>query len=191
VLLTRPQPLSHRYIDICLIFSYIKSARSRRAHSGCDPELRSGCGVRARSRKPLPGGFGCTPGRHYDRSARSSLHWRRRGVTPACIRRFQEALPEAEPGGNSPGERRGGAPKGERAAISPRPHASNAAQWKVAPLGAPPPFSCLEANHLAACSKRSDAYAPRERICFPSHRVRGEGGARREDEVQPSPRDSG
>jgi hypothetical protein len=77
-------------------------------------DMWSECGARARCRKPLPGGFGCTPGRHYDRSARSSLHWRRRGVTPVCIRRFQEALPEAEPGGNSPGERRGEAPRGER-----------------------------------------------------------------------------
>ena len=33
---------------------------------------------------PFPGGFGITPGRHYDRSARNSLDWdRKERVTPA------------------------------------------------------------------------------------------------------------
>ena len=39
---------------------------------------------RAERHTPLPGGFGKTPGRHYDRSATLSLDWDRRGrVTPA------------------------------------------------------------------------------------------------------------
>src|ERR1700692_1044064 len=43
--------------------------------------MRGGCGARVRSRKPLPGGLGAPLVRHYDRSARSSLHWRRGGAS--------------------------------------------------------------------------------------------------------------
>ena len=33
---------------------------------------------------PSPGGSGKTPGRHHDRSARSSLDWDRRDAANAC-----------------------------------------------------------------------------------------------------------
>jgi hypothetical protein len=60
-------------IGICLILI------GWRVHSGCDPFCDSECGPRVRSRKPLPGGSGHRLGRHYDRPARCSLHWRRGG----------------------------------------------------------------------------------------------------------------
>src|SRR5271167_1856984 len=51
-----------------------------------------------------------------------SLDWDRKGrVTPAWTA-SQEAWPGAEPGGDSPGESRSGAPEGERASVnSPLP----------------------------------------------------------------------
>ena len=54
--------------------------------------------LRAGFATPLPGGFGTPPGRHYDRSARSSLRWGRGGPKARShpVLFFQEARPEAE-----------------------------------------------------------------------------------------------
>src|ERR1700728_356637 len=71
--------------------------------------------ARGGSSLPHSGGFGAPPGRHYDRSARSSLCWDQRTVRP--VPKFQEARPGAEPRGKSLGESRGGAPRGERAPL--------------------------------------------------------------------------
>ena len=63
---------------------------------------------------PLPGGSGVPLGRHYDRSARSSLDWDRpKRVTPAKAT-SQEARPGAELVAKAAGESRDGAPRGAR-----------------------------------------------------------------------------
>ena len=122
-------------------------------------EMRGGCGARARSRKPLPGGSGHHVRRHYDRCA-GCCRWTgtgRGGVTPARTA-SQETWPGVEkPRGRTFGQSRGGAPRGERAAISAR-RARRAFRWQhrnawrgsqtVAPTGAPPPFICSEVNFL-------------------------------------------
>ena len=56
----------------------------------------SGCGARGRICSPLPGGLGPAL-RHYDRSARSSLHWGRKEGTSRLHPASQETRPEAEP----------------------------------------------------------------------------------------------
>ncbi len=50
-----------------------------------DPETERARSPRAKLVTSLPGGFGHRSGRHYDRSARCSLHWRREGP-PVCTR---------------------------------------------------------------------------------------------------------
>ena len=89
----------------------------RRAHSGCDLKMRGGCGACARSRKPLPGGFGHHVRRYYGRCA-GCFRWTGTGarrVTPPAAA-SQETWPEAEmPRPRNLGQSRGGAPRGERA----------------------------------------------------------------------------
>jgi hypothetical protein len=139
-------------------------------------EMRGGCGARARSRKPLPGGSGHHVRRHYDRCA-GCCRWTgtgRGGVTPAWTA-SQETWPGVEkPRGRTFGQSRGGAPRGERAAISAR-RARRAFRWQhrdawrgseiVAPTGAPPPFICFEAKFLvpSVISIALARVAPRER----------------------------
>ena len=79
-------------------FRYNYQSRSSRGASGCDPEAERVRRLRAGFATPLPGGFGTPPGRHYDRSARSSLRWDRRGPEAGShpVLFFQEARPEAE-----------------------------------------------------------------------------------------------
>ena len=110
-------------------------------------EMRGGCGARAWSRKPLPGGSGHHVRRHYDRCA-GCCRWTgtgRGGVTPAWTA-SQETWPGVEkPRRRTFGQSRGGAPRGERAAISAR-RARRAFRWQhrnawrgsetVAPTGA-------------------------------------------------------
>src|ERR1700728_5293191 len=107
--------------------------------------------ARGGSSLPHSGGFGPPPGRHYDRSARSSLCWNEGTVRP--VPKFQEARPGAEPRGKSLGERRGGAPRGERAPLGAL-RAASAVRWRHlmarrgswldAPVGAPPPLVVRE-----------------------------------------------
>src|SRR6202042_665644 len=75
---------------------------------------------------------------------------------PVCTRRFQETRPGAELRGQSLGERRGGAPKGERAPMSARPRpkriwVATSDAWRgptgqLRLFGAPPPLIFLEAK---------------------------------------------
>ena len=79
--------------------------------------MRGGCGARARSRKPLPGGFGHHVRRYYGRCA-GCFRWTGTGarrVTPPRAA-SQETWPEVEkPRRRNLGQSRGGAPEGERA----------------------------------------------------------------------------
>jgi hypothetical protein len=50
-----------------------------RHHEGAPDSAKRARSPRAERHTPLPGGFGAPLVRHYDRSARSSLHWRRGG----------------------------------------------------------------------------------------------------------------
>jgi hypothetical protein len=87
---------------------------------------------------PHPGGSGAPPGRHYDRSARSSLDWDRpRRLTPAKAA-SQEARPGAElrPFGAA-SRAASGAPKGAT------PSQEGVHLRKVAPIGA------LSPSHFA------------------------------------------
>jgi hypothetical protein len=106
-----------------------------------------------------------------------SLDWDRKGrVTPAWTA-SQEAWPGAEPGGDSPGESRSGAPEGERtsriglrrlrrlvcgarcAAVPSRRHGPD----QLAPFGAPLPSAFYEGANFLGCSQTSGAHASRER----------------------------
>jgi hypothetical protein len=66
---------------------------------------------------PHSGGSGNPPGWHYDRPARSSLP----GEPTVTRRASMKRGPGAEPRVQSLGERRGGAPKGERSREGSRP----------------------------------------------------------------------
>ena len=108
------------------------------------------------SSPPLPGGSGNTPGRHDDRSARSSLDWDRKArVTPVSSADFrtigicaptksQEARSGAElwrwvAAASAVVERRqASALRLQRAAAS-----VDARQWNYAPAGVPLPFCLL------------------------------------------------
>src|ERR1700731_2307253 len=79
--------------------------------------MRGGGGARARSRKPLPGGFGHHVRRYYGRCA-GCIRWTgtgaRRVMPPRA--KSQETWPEVEkPRPRNFGQSRGGAPRGERA----------------------------------------------------------------------------
>ena len=101
-----------------------------------------------------------------------SLDWDRKGrVTPVSTK-SQEAWPGAEPGCQSPGESRCGAPEGERApkvrASAPEaPTSGNVCRcarttMKFAPLGAPlPRLSCegRNSNRPRARLRRENAFA--------------------------------
>src|SRR3984893_18100688 len=75
---------------------------------------------------------------------------------PVCTRRFQETRAGAELRGQSLGERRGGAPKGERAPMSARSRpkriwVATSEAWRgltgqLRLFGAPPPLIFLEAK---------------------------------------------
>jgi hypothetical protein len=75
---------------------------------------------------------------------------------PVCTRRFQETRPGVELRGQSLGERRGGAPKGERVPLDARPcpkriWVATSDAWRgltgqLRLFGAPPPLIFLEAK---------------------------------------------
>src|ERR1700722_13691711 len=91
--------------------------------------MRGGCGARARSRKPLPGGFGHHVRRYYGRCA-GCIRWTGTGarrVTPLRAA-SQETWPEVEkPRPRNLGQNRGGAPEGERAERKARAASADAA----------------------------------------------------------------
>ena len=135
-------------------------------------EMRDGCGARARSRKPLPGGFGHHVRRYYGRCA-GCCRWTGTGarrVTPPRAA-SQETWPEAvKPRPRNLGQSRGGAPEGERAdrkaraRIAPmRRASSNCAFRRSASLR-----FYLEANTWDWLAQNSGAGASRERDRFSS-----------------------
>jgi len=91
--------------------------------------MRGGCGARARSRKPLPGGFGHHVRRYYGRCA-GCIRWTGIGARRATPPRAasQETWPEVEkPRPRNLGQNRGGAPEGERAERKARAASEDAA----------------------------------------------------------------
>ena len=115
--------------------------------------MRSECGARARSRKPLPGGSGPPLGRHHDRSPRSSVDSRQATTSNARRAGSQETreLELSQRRMRSPwrmprrsAERRAARDKSRcRAADELRKFAHTClrcADMDGAPIGAPPPF---------------------------------------------------
>jgi hypothetical protein len=100
------------------------------------------------------------------------LGWDRRGRVTLAGTKSQETWPGAEPRGQSLGESRGGAPRGERVPLDahPRPKREQVAtsdcvariHGTVAPTGAPPPFIFLEAKDSWRFGQNSGAGASRE-----------------------------
>ena len=160
----RSLDIRHR---LCYACSHLAHPR---AHSGCDPVCGARRGACARSRKPLPGGFGHHALRHQDRGGRccpcTGLASER--VTPACAE-SQEAWPGAEPGGQSPGESRMRS-AGRRA----RPESRCVAQTAYTCLRrAPRPKGAGSWRHLVCaamvgCASRRSAslFDSRERLSF-------------------------
>ena len=140
-------------------------------------EMRGGCGARARSRKPLPGGFGHHVRRYYGRCA-GCIRWTGIGARRVTLLRAasQETWPEVEkPRPRNLGQSRGGAPEGERAERKARAASEDAAPV-IALFGAPPPFILFGgSNSLGVRAENSDADALRERDRF-SFRPRDSGG---------------
>jgi hypothetical protein len=152
-------------------------------------EMWGGCGVRARSRKPLPGGFGHHVRRYYGRCA-GCFRWTGTGarrVTPPRAA-SQETWPEAEkPGPRNLGQSRGGAPRGERADRKARAASADAAPVNCA-------FRRSASLHLfgrqqhswrgAESSGAKNASRERNRFSFRPHASGGRGttGAREASE---------
>jgi hypothetical protein len=116
--------------------------------------MRSECGARARSRKPLPGGSGPPLGRHHDRSPRSSVDSRQIEAGNARQIGSQETreLELSQRRMRSPwrvprrsAERRAARDKSRCRAEAKRMATlarRTARTMAGAPIGAPPPFIC-------------------------------------------------
>ena len=133
--------------------------------------MRGGCGARARSRKPLPGGFGHHVRRYYGRCA-GCFRWTGTGarrVTPPRAA-SQETWPEVEkPRGKTLGQSRGGAPEGERADRKARAASERCGSSEFALFGAPPPFAFIwrqqQSWRGAENSDAKNASRERDRLC--------------------------
>ena len=139
--------------------------------------MRGGCGARARSRKPLPGGFGHHVRRYYGRCA-GCIRWTGTGarrVTPPRAA-SQESWPEVEkPRPRNLGQNRGGAPEGERAERKARAASEDAAPVLRFSALRLPSLLFGGSNMLGVRAENSDADASRERNRF-SFRPRDSGG---------------
>jgi hypothetical protein len=111
------------FVDINPILGL--KARSSRSMQGRRPVTPAG-GARAvpagrGSSPPLPGGFGITPGRHYDRPAMRSLDWDWRGrVTPVLQFRPRKRVWSRTAALVRCRKSRGGTPVGLRAPLGAR-----------------------------------------------------------------------
>jgi hypothetical protein len=148
--------------------------------------MRSECGARARSRKPLPGGSGPPLGRHDDRSPRSSVDSRQAttGNTRRAGSQETRELELSQRRMRSPwrvprrsAERRAARDTGRcRAADELRKFAHTClrcADMDGAPIGAPPPFRGGKLFRARRGSQSSDANTHRENdfVCL---RITGE-----------------
>ena len=105
---------------------------------------------------------------------------------PVCTRRFQETRPGVELRGQSLGERRGGAPKGERVPLNARPRpkrirVATSDAWRgptgqLRLFGAPPPFIFFEATEFVALVGKPRARGRRENEIVRAIRPRYRGG---------------
>jgi len=147
--------------------------------------MRSECGARARSRKPLPGGSGPPLGRHDDRSPRSSVDSRQAtaGNTRRAGSQETRELELSQRRMRSPwrvprrsAERRAAR---DRAAAAQRSNGnirSCDADTDGAPIGAPPPFG---GGNLSVRVVVRKARMPRRiarMICFIRPRTKCGGG---------------
>src|SRR5271168_856355 len=90
--------------------------------------------------------------------------------------RSREARPGLSRGIKLPGKRRGGAPRGERAAISPAAAPDGAANgWCACRRSASPLWGGTWKGLLGIAWQSSDAYAPRERDRLSAPAEAGEG----------------
>ncbi len=124
------------------------------------------------------GGFGTPPGRHYDRSARSSLHWPGEGGSPFGPGDSRKRGPRLRGGVRSPNqEPRWSAERRARpAGCASAPAAlSDGNTWQC---GADHSWCACRRSASLLCLGRpnkqnSGAFAPRERIASPSPGGRG------------------
>ena len=143
-------------------------------------EMRGGCGARAWSRKPLPGGSGHHVRRHYDRCA-GCCRWTGTGarrVTPPRAA-SQETWPEVEkPRPRNLGQSRGGAPEGERADRKARAASERCGSRKLRFSALRLPSFYLEAATFVAFVRKTrmqKRIARTRSLFFPPPRQRGRG----------------
>ena len=149
--------------------------------------MRSECGARARSRKPLPGGSGPLLGRHHDRSPRSAVNSRQIEAGNARQVGSQETqeLELSQRRMRSPwrvprwsAERRAARVKSRcraRSVLRMATFGKPGADMAGAPIGAPPPFEGRQLFRARGGWQSSDAKTHRE-----SDFVHGAGQATRE-----------
>ena len=133
---------------------------------------------------PLPGGPGIDPAGITTGARGASLKRDAKGGNACALHRVKRGLDRASAHGR--GERRGGAPKGERVPLNARPRPkrirmATSAAWRGPTrqsrlFGAPPPFIFLRQKIRGFGRQASDAGASRERERFSFRPPRSGGG---------------